>query len=69
MVATRLNIVSTNPIKSNGYSNSNPISQEYKTEEFGALTLRSRLYELDRTYGQSPVMKGSGIGDIYDSIA
>ena len=42
---------------------------EPQNEEFGSLTLRSRLSALDATYGQSPVMKGSGIGDVFDSIA
>jgi len=40
-----------------------------QNEEFGSLTLRSRLAVLDSTYGQSPVMKGSGIGDVFDSMA
>ena len=47
----------------------NRFVSEPENGEFGALTLRSRLASLDSTYGQSPVMKGSGIGDAFDKIA
>ena len=57
---------STNPIVSKcNYR----FAADPQNEEFGALTLRSRLYSLDSTYGQSPVVKGSGVGDVFDTMA
>ena len=47
----------------------NRFVSEPENGEFGTLTLRTRLSSLDSTYGQSPVMKGSGIGDVFDAMA